>query len=421
MINYNKIKSILQNPLVILGSVLLGLWAGFSYPQLGTDLGSYGTIYMALFEMSIIPIILSSIALSISKLLTFQHKDRYLKRILLVLMGIMLLVSLLGALSSMVLKPEETILATHNEDLKKISLAASSIDRTMTSPIEENVEKGFIKFLLGAVPNNIFAALAQSQNFQILVFSLILGIAIAYLTETQREKAENFLSVTLTIFQKIIMSITVWLPIAVFCLIAGTSSTVGIDKFTQMGVFIFKAYMAFFAVFVVGVIIIKLKTKETFLNVLSYLKTPIFMAFGTRSAIATVPSMIETFENNFKLDKNITSFFISLGSIIGRFGNIIYFSFTSIFIAGIYRIPLTFSHFVIITTLSVLAGLSTTGATGILTLSMITIVLDPLNLPVGAIMPLLIAVDTMIDPMRTLLSVFMNGTALALIAPRQKK
>ena len=46
--------------------------------------------------------------------------------------------------------------------------------------------------------------------------------------------------------------------------------------------------------------------------------------------------------------------------------------------------------------------MATSGVTGILTLTMLGIVLDPLGLPLEAVLVLFIAIDPLIDPMRTL-------------------
>ena len=67
---------------------------------------------------------------------------------------------------------------------------------------------------------------------------------------------------------------------------------------------------------------------------------------------------------------------------------------------------------------SVFAGMATAGSSGILTLAMIGIVLGPLGLPVEAVLIVMMAVDAVIDPMRTFLIVYVNIAATALIVPR---
>jgi hypothetical protein len=70
----------------------------------------------------------------------------------------------------------------------------------------------------------------------------------------------------------------------------------------------------------------------------------------------------------------------------------------------------------------IFAGTATAGASGIVTLSVISIVLNLLSLPVEAVLVILMAIDPIIDPLRTFQLVYMNMAAAALIArPYYKK
>jgi hypothetical protein len=64
----------------------------------------------------------------------------------------------------------------------------------------------------------------------------------------------------------------------------------------------------------------------------------------------------------------------------------------------------------------IFAGTATAGASGIVTLSVISIVLNILSLPVEAILIILMAIDPIVDPLRTFQLVYMNMAAAALIA-----
>jgi class 3 adenylate cyclase len=68
---------------------------------------------------------------------------------------------------------------------------------------------------------------------------------------------------------------------------------------------------------------------------------------------------------------------------------------------------------------SLLAGTATAGASGLLTLPMISLILDPLGLPVESILVVFMAIDSLIDPMRTLLIVYVNIATTALVAGRE--
>jgi Na+/H+-dicarboxylate symporter len=52
---------------------------------------------------------------------------------------------------------------------------------------------------------------------------------------------------------------------------------------------------------------------------------------------------------------------------------------------------------------------------------MLSIVLDPLNLPLGAVLVIFMAIDPIIDPFRTFLIVYVNMAATSLIAERRNE
>lgn len=67
----------------------------------------------------------------------------------------------------------------------------------------------------------------------------------------------------------------------------------------------------------------------------------------------------------------------------------------------------------------IFAGMATSGVTGILTLTMLRIVLNPLGLPLDAVLVLFIAIDPIMDPFRTLINVQMSKATTVLIVTKQ--
>jgi Na+/H+-dicarboxylate symporter len=123
-------------------------------------------------------------------------------------------------------------------------------------------------------------------------------------------------------------------------------------------------------------------------------------------------------QNDLCFERESVSLMLPLGITIGRYGNIVYFALASLFVMQLYNQPLSAAGLTIVVIGSVFAGMATAGSSGILTLTMIGIVLGPLGLPVDAVLIVLMAVDTVIDPMRTFLIVYVNIAATALIVRR---
>jgi proton glutamate symport protein len=414
-------KSLLQHPIVIFASLFAGLAVGIYFPTFGTSLEPFGNMYLKVLEFTLVPIIAASVILSISKLLGEEKKHHNARELLAIIFLFMILIGAISLTISFLLKPASTLLTSSNFKLHEISSAASIIKRNLADAIEAPFTKPVSQFILDAIPNNLFLSLQQSKIVQILVMSCILGIAMGFLPREKKESTHRFFEITLQIFQDIISYITIWLPLGIFCLMASSTSIVGFDTIKEMGPVLFKAYLVFIAIFIICMFIIKFRARCTLFETLYFLKVPIFVAFGTRSSIAAIPSQMESLKTNFRFDSNTVNLLVPLGAIIGRFGNIAYFGFLTVFVMQLYLFEPSLYQCVMIVLLLAVAGLSTTGASGIATLGILTIVLDPLNMPIGAIMPLLIAVDTLIDPMRTLSTVYTNCANIALSAPRPHK
>ena len=92
------------------------------------------------------------------------------------------------------------------------------------------------------------------------------------------------------------------------------------------------------------------------------------------------------------------------------------FGLSTIFFAQLYNLPLGPGSYGVILFGTVLAALASAGAPGAATIGMLSLVFNPLGLPVEAAIALMLAVDPLIDPIITLVNVHTNCTCTALIA-----
>jgi hypothetical protein len=136
--------------------------------------------------------------------------------------------------------------------------------------------------------------------------------------------------------------------------------------------------------------------------------------------MATLPSAITCLDDKMSFDKTTVNLTLPLGMTLGRFGNVFYFAVAVFFVVQIYGMELAAAQYATIFLGVIFAGTATAGASGIVTLSVIGIVLSPLNLPIEAVLVIFMAIDPIIDPFRTLLLVYGNIGATTLIAGRRQ-
>jgi proton glutamate symport protein len=339
-----------------------------------------------------------------------------------VFMTCMLIAGVFGLLSGLVGEPGRGLDEQAKQVLGQLinQNDRNVLELSLSDPSGDPVlyEVDFWHFLRMLVPPNIFQALSQGLALQIVFFSIIFGIALGSI----QSEASDLINITLSVletFQRLVAWSLYGLPFALVCLIATQVASIGVEIFSAMLKFTVLFWIVGGVLFVISTLVIWLRSGfQHPLYVLRSLCDPIMISFATRSSFAALPASISAMQNDLCFERESVSLMLPLGITIGRYGNIVYFALASLFVMQLYNQPLSLAGLVIVIIGSVFAGMATAGSSGILTLAMIGIVLGPLGLPVEAVLIVMMAVDTAIDPMRTFLIVYVNIAATALIVRR---
>ncbi len=415
----------LKNPLVILLSVVLGVLFGFRYKELAITLGPIGDVYLSFFQMSVIPILITAIVSSLAQLMKDPNARKYIARILLVFVAVLAFTAIFGTATGVFAKPGENLgertTATLNKIIKTSSSGASQ-EMALKNPQADvkSDKSSLMSFFIHIVPSNIFTALSSGRILEIVFFSIIFGVAAGVVKDSASTFILDLSKSLLESFQKLINWTMYGLPFGLFFLMGKQIAEVGVEIFLAMIKFIVVFYAGGAVLFVVATIIVQIRAREkNVFRVLHALIDPIVIAFATRNSFAALPSSILAL-NELRFNENTTNLVFPLGVTILRFGNIFYFAIAACFVAQIYGAAIPPSGLLIVVVGALFAGTATAGASGLLTLPMLSIILDPLGLPVESILIVFMAIDSLIDPMRTFLIVYGNITTTALIAESER-
>jgi proton glutamate symport protein len=415
--------ALLKHPLIIALSIVVGVLLGLLANDVALTLAPLGDLYLFFVQMSVYPILISAIVSGLARLIQTHGTSGSFLRMVTVFVVCMLVVSLFGVLIGMVGEPGGSLdaqakqvlgqLITQNDrNALEISLSDPSGD-----PAPRQVD--LWSFLHMLVPSNIFQALSRDLALQIVFFSIIFGIALGNIRSESSGLIVNVMLSVLETFQQVVAWSVYGLPFALVCLIATQVASVGIEIFWAMLKFTILFWMAGTVLCAGATLVIWLRSRDRSpLHVLRALFDPIMISLATRSSFAALPASIHALQEALHFERGAVSLMLPVGITIGRHGNIIYFALASLFVAQLYNQPLSAAGLAIVVIGSVFAGMATAGSTGIPTLAMIGIVLGPLGLPAEAVLIVMIAVDAVIDPMRTLLIVYVNIAATALMVPR---
>ncbi len=273
--------------------------------------------------------------------------------------------------------------------------------------------------LIQMFPSNPFAAFAEGNMLQVIVFALLFGMAIA-LSGKQGERVASLfedLSVVIMRLVTILMNIA---PYGVFCLLASLFTDVSLDTFGNL---IKYFLVVFFALLIHALVTYPVLLKMfTGLNPLIFLRkmrnTAIF-AFSTSSSNATLPITMETVTKKMGVKNSIASFTVPLGATINMDGTAIMQGVATVFIAQVFNVDLSITDYLMVILTATLASIGTAGVPGV-GLIMLAMVLEQVGLPVEGI-ALIIGVDRLLDMTRTAVNVTGDSMVTLIVGKSEKQ
>ncbi len=272
-----------------------------------------------------------------------------------------------------------------------------------------------VDVLLRMVPSNVVAAAAGGQMLGLIFFSLLFAFFAARIEGEPGKIIRGFWQAIFDIMMRITMLVMYFAPIGVFGLVARTISVTGVSALVSMFWFALAVTLALAIHMLVTqplllTLIARVKPRRHFRAMAPALLT----AFSTASSSATLPVTMKCVRDRAGVSKRTSSFVLPLGSTVNMDGTALYECAAALFIAQAYGIELGFGgQFIIVLT----ALLTSVGAAGIpsASLSMMVIILSAVGLPLEGI-GLLLAMDRVLDMMRTAVNVFGDSCGAVIIA-----
>lgn len=411
-------KNILRSPFTILLSIFAAFYIGLKHSNIASLIAPIGQLYLELLKMCVLPILASVTIISVYNLIRENKKNNILKNVFFVFLGSLLSISFISVAIGMVINLTTNIPAATLIQLGSIvNQLGADFEISLRPTVDEIREPIVSQIISSLVPDNIFRAFTEEKTLEILMFSIIFGACVGALEENQSHSLIEALKSIYEGFNKLIQFLILFLPIGLFCLLSNQFSQLGISVIFLMTRFIISVLLAFACVFMISTLILSIRSGFSIRIVLQKLKDLILLSLATSSSLACIPCAINSLVS-LNLDEKTGKLITPLAISLCRFGSIIYFASATLFVAELYNKQIGIETFISVVILSIFAGMATAGATGIVTLAMLDIVLNPLGLPLSAVLTLFIAIDPVMDPLRTLGITYTGVAATTLITPR---
>ena len=399
--------------LYILVAMVLGILVGYfvfaNYPPetrsgFAANVKLFSTIFLRLVQMIIAPLVFSTLVVGIAKLGNIKTVGRVGGKALLWFISASLTSLLLGMLLVNIFHPGSTIHLSNAD----ATGAKDLIGKTQQFSLQNFVEHVF--------PVSVIDSMAQNQILQIVVFSVMFGIATAALGEKGRIIIKALDAVAHVIL-KMVDYVMMVAPLGVLGAIAGVMATQGPK--------IFSFYAHYFLYFIIGILLLWILLlsvgfiilNKRLPNLLNHIIQPLIIAFSTTSSEAVFPKLTEELED-FGCDEKIVSFILPLGYSFNLDGSMMYMTFASMAIAQAYGIRMDYGTQL---TMLLVLMLTSKGIAGVprASLVVVTATCAMFKIPPEGV-ALILPIDHFCDMFRTATNVLGNALATSAVSKWEK-
>ncbi|HEY3811764.1 MAG TPA: dicarboxylate/amino acid:cation symporter [Caulobacteraceae bacterium] len=398
--------------LFVVAGMVLGVLVGWACnawldapaaKQAADDLGLITDIFLRLIRMIIAPLVFSTLVLGIAKMEDAATVGRVGVRAL----GWFIVASLVSLSLGLVI-----VTLLHPGAGLHLPLPPAGAKPEGVSAGDFTPE-GFIAHI---IPTSIIDAMAKNEILQIVIFSVLVGIAIASLQKRAPavvELVEQIVQIMLKVTGFVMMTA----PLAIFAALASTVAEHGLSILVTYAGYIGGFYLALLILWAMTIgaawLFIGMRAPKLVVAV----REPILVGFSTTSSEAAYPKTLEQLER-FGIAPRIASFVLPLGYSFNLMGSMVYATFAILFICQAYDIHMTLGRQI---TMLLLLMVTSKGLAGVPRASLVVILatLAYFSLPLAGL-TLILAVDHIMDMGRTATNVMGNSIAAAVVAKWEK-
>ncbi|MCA9322114.1 MAG: dicarboxylate/amino acid:cation symporter, partial [Planctomycetes bacterium] len=272
------------------------------------------------------------------------------------------------------------------------------------------------------VPPNIFEAFADNgAMLQIIFFGLMVGYAITRVAEPHASRLGDFFDSLFAAMMEIAKVVLALIPLGVMALIARLVGETGFGIFKPLAVYMVTVVAGLlFHACVVLPLLLRFLGRVNPLKHARACAPALVTAYFTSSSSVTLPVTMESVSKRAGVSNKVSSFVLPLGATINMDGTALYECLGVIFLAQCYaslpgsEFTLTFGAQVVVVITALLASIGAAGIPSAGLVMMMTI-LAALGLPLeGA--AILLAIDRPLDMLRTVVNVWSDCCAAAIVA-----
>lgn len=359
----------------------------------------FGTIFLNLLFMLVVPLMFSALVLGVSELGDIASLGRLGGKTLLYTAVVTGAAVLIGLVLVNLLQPGLHI-------TRELVDSALSDNAQRTGEIVNNGKAlSFRDLIVNIVPHNAIAAMADdSKKLGIVFFSLMIGIGLVMRPTPATQAFKHALQGLFEICMHLIGLFVKLAPYAVACFMFNLCAVLGWKAIESLVWFVLTVLLA---IVLHGFVVLPLWVR--FMGGMSPLaffrgsQEAMLTAFATASSTATLPVTLRVAEENLKLPRKVSRFVLTVGASANHHGTALFEGITVLFLAQVYGLHMPIDQQLLVLVLCILGGIGTAGIPSG-SLPVIAMICGIVGIPAQGI-GIIIGVNTFLDMCRTSLNV----------------
>jgi proton glutamate symport protein len=382
----------------IFAGMLVGAELGHELGKSAADLQVLSSIFLRLIKTIIAPLIFSTLVVGIAGHSNLKQVGRMGVKALVYFEIITTLALFIG------------LAAIH---LSNAGAGLTAPANAATATVSGAPPQKWTDIVLHTFPENIAKSVAEGQVLQVVVFSIIFGIALALIGEEKRRPMLAFCESLSEVMFKFTNIVMLFAPIGVAGAMAYTVGTMGFGVMANLAKLLITLYAALIVFLLCVLLPVALIARLPIKRLIKAVAEPVTIAFATASSESALPRAMECMEA-FGVPRQMVAFVLPTGYSFNLDGSTLYLSLASIFVAQAAGIHLSFGQqLVMVFTLM----LTSKGVAGVPRAVLVILLgtLDSFHLPAWPVL-LILGIDQFMDMARTATNVLGNCLASAVIA-----
>ena len=387
----------------ILVAIVTGVLLGHFWPDAGKAMKPLGDGFIALIRMMIAPIIFCTIVHGIGSMRDMRRVGRIGLKALIYFEAVSTLALVLGLIAAHLTNPGLGFSAA-------VPASATAVQGYVKRAAEDT---GVIGHLMAIIPSSFFDAFATGELLQILLISILTGVALAKMGGLGHKIAKGIDNVG-QVFFRIVGFIVYAAPVGAFGAIAFTVGAFGTASLVTLGYLIAIFFLT--GAFFIFVVLAALASAAGFSlpQYLRYVREELVIAFATSSSETVLPSLMRKLEHA-GVSEAAVGLVVPTGYSFNLDGTNIYMTLAILFLAQVTGTDLSFGQEMTIVVVTMLTSKGAAGVTGAgFVVLAATLSLFP-QIPIESL-GLLLGIDRFMSIGRTLINFIGNGVATIVVA-----